>query len=218
MYVEKHYREQEKIEEVRIHNPNPDEIYHKSPQVQKPEKTRLSNVMRHVPSDINIFLPIDGGEDYIIERIGWNMLERMNLPLKDVEGRKFSQISPFYYDILKDSFKEVYETGNLKSMRIFYYISDKIKTLANINIVLDEGEIYVISDLKNTSEYLKSEEEKKQEEDETKANLIEYFSQTGSYYKTRNEFTWTQGIYNIINLSKEPNDSYYNIIFDLVIP
>ena len=218
MYVEKHYRELEKIEEVRIHNPNPDEIYHKSPQVQKPEKTRLSNVMRHVPSDINIFLPIDGGEDYIIERIGWNMLERMNLPLKDVEGRKLSQISPFYYDILKDSFKEVYETGNLKSMRIFYYISDKIKTLANINIVLDEGEIYVISDLKNTSEYLKSEEEKKQEEDETKANLIEYFSQTGSYYKTRNEFTWTQGIYNIINRSKEPSDSYYNIIFDLVIP
>lgn len=218
MHVERHYRELEKIEEVRIYNPDPDEIYHEAPQVQKPEKIRLGKVMRHVPSDINIFLPIDNGEDYIVERIGWNLLERMNVALEDVQGRKLSQISPFYYDILKDTFKEVYDTGKIRCMRIFYYISDKIKTLANINIVLDEGEIYVISDFKNSFEDFRSEEEQKEEEEENKANLIEYFSQTGSYYKTRNEFTWTPGIYNIIHRSKEPSDAYYNIIFDLVIP
>lgn len=218
MHVERHYRELEKIEEVRIYNPDPDEIYHEAPQVQKPEKIRLGKVMRHVPSDINIFLPIDNGEDYIVERIGWNLLERMNVALEDVQGRKLSQISPFYYDILKDTFKEVYDTGKIRCMRIFYYISDKIKTLANINIVLDEGEIYVISDFKNSFDDFRSEEEQKEEEEENKANLIEYFSQTGSYYKTRNEFTWTPGIYNIIHRSKEPSDAYYNIIFDLVIP
>ena len=64
----------------------------------------------------------------------------------------------------------------------------------------------------------KTPEEQKREDDENKANLIEYFSQTGSYYKTRDEYTWTPGIYNIINRSKETSDSYYNIIFDLVIP
>ena len=218
MRVERHYRELEKIEEVRVYNVKPDEIYHESPQVQKPEKIRLSNVMSQVPSDINIFLPIDDGEDYIVERIGWNLLERMNLPLKDVQGRKLSQISPFYYEIFKDNFKEVYETENMKSMRIFYYMSDKIKTLANIKILLDEGKIYAISDLKNTPEDFDNEKGPEEEEDENKANLIEYFSQTGSYYKIRNEYTWTQGIYNIINRSKEPNDAYYNIIFDLVIP
>ena len=218
MHVERHYRELEKIEEVRVYNLDVDEVYQQAPQVMKPEKVRFSNVMKHVPSDINVFLPIDDGEDYILERIGWNMLERMNVNLDDVEGRKFSQVSPFYYDLLKDAFKEVYETKTIKCMRIFYYISDKISTLANMNILLDEGKIFVISDLRNTFKEIKSEEEQKEEDDENKATLIEYFSQTGSYYKTRNEFTWTPGIYNIINRSKEPSDAYYNIIFDLVIP
>ncbi len=218
MHVERQYRELEKIEEVRVYNLNMDEVYNEAPQVKKPEKVRFSNIMKHVPSDINVFLPIDDGDDYIIERIGWNMLERINIGLEDVEGRKFSQISPFYYDILKDAFKEVLDTGKTKGMRIFYYVSDKIRTLANLKIILDEGEIYVISDLKNTFEESKSEAEQKKEEEENKANLIEYFSQTGSYYKTRDEYAWTQGVYNIINRSKEPGDETYNIIFDLVIP
>ena len=218
MHVERQYRELEKIEEVRVYNIDPDELYQEAPQVKKPEKVRFSNIMKHVPSDINVFLPIDDGNDFIIERIGWNLLERANVQLKDVEGRKLSQISPFFYELLNENFKEVLETKKTKSMRLFYYISDKIRTLANVNILCDEGEIYVISDLKSDFEELKTEEEKKQEEDANKANLIEYFSQTGSYYKTRNEFTWTPGIYNIINRSREPGDSYYNIIFDLVIP
>ena len=53
-----------------------------------------------------------------------------------------------------------------------------------------------------------------EDSNDEKANLIEYFSQTGSYYKTHDEFTWTPGIYNIINRSKEASDAYYNIIFE----
>lgn len=218
MHVERQYKELEKIEEVRVYNLNRDDTYQKAPQVKKPKNVRLSNVMKHVPSDINVFQPIDNGEDFLIERIGWNLLERNNTTLEEVEGRKLSQISPFYYDLLKDTFKEVLETGKMKSMRIFYYISDRIRTLANINIISDEGEIYVISDLRNTFNEVKTEEEQKEEEEEHKANLIEYFSQTGSYYKTRNEYAWTPGIYNILNRPKEAGDAYHNIIFDLVIP
>ena len=218
MYVERQYRELEKVEEIRVYNIDPGELYQEAPQVKKPEKVRFSNIMKHVPSDINVFLPIEEGNDFIIERIGWNLLERANVKLKDVEGRKLSQISPFYYELLKESFKEVLGTKNTKNIRLFYYISDRIRTLANVNILCDEGEIYLISDLKSDFEELKTEDEKKEEESENKANFIEYFSQTGSYYKTRNEFTWSPGIYNIINRSKEPNDAYYNIIFDLVIP
>ena len=102
-------------------------------------------------------------------------------------------------------------------MRLFYYLSDKIKTISQVNIVLDEGEIYAISDLKSTFEDFRSGDHE-DTDDENKATLIEYFSQTGSYYKIRNEYTWTPGIYNIINRSKEPNDAFYNIIFDMVIP
>ena len=219
MHIERHYRELEDVEEIHVYNINKVNIVEQgAPQVKKPEKVRFSNIMKHVPSDINVFLPVDDGEDYIVERIGWNLLERMNTKLEDVEGRLLSQISPLYYELFKDAFKEVYDTKKTKTMRLYYHISDRIHSLANINIIRDEDELYAISDFKNTAEEHKSPEEQQLEEEENKANLIEYFSQTGSYYKTRGEFTWTPGIYNIINRSSEPQDRYYNIIFDLVIP
>lgn len=218
MRVERQYRELEKVEEVRVYNINWDEIFIPSPRLKKPEKTRLSNVIRHVPSDINIFNPIEDGNDFIIGRIGWNFLERANVPQEEVAGRRFSQCSPFFYEIFGAALKEAYETRKTKSMRVIYYLSNRIQTLANILITCDEGELYLISDLKTETSDAKSFEEQQREEEESKANLIEYFSQTGSFYKTRNEYTWTPGIYNIINRSKEPSDSHYNIIFDLVIP
>lgn len=217
MHIEKQYRELENVEEVRVYNMDMDEVFHEAEPVRPPEKLRFTNVMKLIPSDINVFLPIDEGGDYIIERIGWNLLERTNVKLVDVEGRKLSQVSPFYNEIFSDAFKEVYETKITKTMRIFYYIRDRIHALANVNIVFDEGKICLISDFKDIHEETKSHEEQEIEE-ENKANLIEYFSQTGSYYKIRGEFTWTPGIYNIINRPKETNDAYYNIIFDLVIP
>lgn len=217
MHIEKQYRELEDIEEIRVYNIDKNDVFKDVPPVKEPKKVRFSNVMSHVPSDINVFLPIGDCEDFIVERIGWNLLERLNLKPEDVTGRLFSEVSPFYYEIFKENFKEVYENGNTKTMRIFYYLSDRIQTLANIHILMDEGEIFAISDLKKADK-IKTPEEQQKEDDENKANLIEYFSHTGSYYKIRNEYTWTPGIYNIINRSKESNDAYYNIIFDLVIP
>ena len=217
MHVERQYRELEKIEEIRVYNIDRDKVFHPSKPVKKLDNVRFSNVMKHVPSDINVFQPMDDG-DFLVERIGWNLLERLNLKLEDVEGRRFSEASPFYCDIFKDIFNEVLETGETKVMRIFYYISDKIVTLANIHILSDEGKIYVVSDLTKAENIIKSVEEQKKEDDENKATLIEYFSQTGSFYKAHDEYTWTPGIYNIINRTKETSDAFYNIIFDLVIP
>ena len=219
MHIEKNFRKLENTEEVHIYNINKvDLINTDAPQVKQPEKIRFGNIMRHVPSDIDVFLPIDDGEDYIVERIGWNLLERTNATLKQVEGRKLSQISPLYYNIFKNAFKEICKTNKTKNMRLYYHISDKIHSIANVSILYDEGEIYCISDFKNTSEELKSKEEEILEDEENKSNLIEYFSQTGSYYKSHGEFTWTPGIYNIINRNSEPQDRYYNIIFDMVVP
>lgn len=218
MHIERQYRELEQIEEVKVYNIHKLDIVRDAPQVKKPEKVRFSNVMKHIPSDINVFSPIDDCDDFIIERLGWNLLQRINMKLEDVEGRKLSQISPFYYELLNKDFKEVYKTNETKVLRIVYYTSDKIQTLANIHILYDEGEIYLISDYKNTEIDEKSLEERQKENDENKANFIEYLSQTGSYYKSREKYAWTPGIYNIINRSKEPQDSFYNIIFDLVIP
>ena len=217
MHVERQYRELEKIEEIRVYNIERNEVFQQSKPVKQLDKVRFSNVMKHIPSDINVFHPIDD-DDFLVERIGWNLLERLNLKLEDVEGRKLSETSPFYYDIFKDTFKEVCETGETKAMRMFYYISDKIVTLANIHILCDEGKIYAISDLTKADNITKTAEEQQKEDDENKATLIEYFSQTGSFYKAHDEYTWTPGIYNILNRTKETSDAFYNIIFDLVIP
>ena len=217
MHVERQYRELEKIDEIRVYNIERNEVFQQSKPVKQLDKVRFSNVMKHIPSDINVFHPIDD-DDFLVERIGWNLLERLNLKLEDVEGRKLSETSPFYYDIFKDTFKEVCETGETKAMRMFYYISDKIVTLANIHILCDEGKIYAISDLTKADNITKTAEEQQKEDDENKATLIEYFSQTGSFYKAHDEYTWTPGIYNILNRTKETSDAFYNIIFDLVIP
>ena len=217
MHIEKQYRELEDIEEIRVYNIDEIDIAKEAPQVKELEKIRFNNIMNHLPSDINVFLPIDDCNDFIVERIGWNLLQRANMNMTDVEGRKLSQLSPFFYDIFKDIFKEVFETDKTKAVRVLYYISDKIHSIANIHVIYEEGKIYSISDYKNTKHEDKSLEEQQREEDESKATLIEYFSQTGSYYKAHDEYIWTPGIYNIINRSREPKDSMYNIIFDLVI-
>ena len=217
MHVEKQYREMEKIEEIRVYNIEKNEVFQEAKKVKELEDIRFSNIMKHIPSDINVFQPLDDG-DYLVERIGWNLLERLNLMPEDVEGRKFSETSPFYFSIFKETFEEVCKTGKTKPMRIFYYISDKIVTLANIHVLYDEGKVYILSDLTKAEHVTKSIEERQKEEDENKATLIEYFSQTGSFYKAHDEYTWTPGIYNIINRSKETSDAFYNIIFDLVIP
>ena len=218
MHIERQFRELEKIEEIRAYNINKINLFEHVPQFQKPKKIPLSNIIRYVQSDVNMFIPIEGEEDYVVNRLGLNILERGNMNLEDVEGRKLSECSPFFYEIFNEPFKEIIKTKEPKAMRIFYYVSDKIQTLTNVHILYDEGNIFIISDHVDGLHDEKSLEEKKIEDDANKSNLIEYFSQTGSYYKIRNEFTWTNGIYNIINRSPESNDAYYNIIFDLVIP
>ncbi|WP_407381209.1 histidine kinase dimerization/phosphoacceptor domain -containing protein [Methanobrevibacter sp.] len=218
MHIERQYRELEDLEEIRAYNINKIDLFEEAPKVKEPEKIPLSNIIKYVQSDVNMFSPIDDGEDYIINRMGWNILERGNINLEDVEGRKLSECSPFFYEILKEPFKEVLETKKPKAMRVYYYISDKIQTLTNVHVLCDDGKLFIISDYVDKNKAEKSDEEKKIEDDANKSTLIEYFSQTGSYYKTRNEYTWTPGIYNIINRTRESNDAYYNIIFDLVIP
>lgn len=218
MHIEKQYRELENIEEVRAYNISNMDLFEVVPQYQKPIKIPFCNIIKYVSSDVNMLIPIDDGEDFVINRLGWNLLQRGNINLKDVEGRKLSECSPFFYKILKEPFNEVMKTKETKAMRIYYYISNKIKTITNLHIIYEENNLFVISDYNDEFAYKKTEEEEKLEDDANKSTIIEYFSQTGSYYMSRNEYTWTPGIYNIINRNRESNDAYYNIIFDLVIP
>ena len=218
MHIEKQFRELENIEEVRAYNISNIDFFEVVPQYQKPIKIPFCNIIKYVQSDVNMFIPIDDGTDFIINRLGSNILQRGNIKLKDVEGRRLSECSPFFYKILKDPFKEVIETKETKAMRIYYYISDKIKTITNLHIIFEENNLFLISDYNDEFANKKTEEEQKLEDDAKKSTLIEYFSQTGSFYRTNGEYAWTPGVYNIINRNRESSDAFYNIIFDLVIP
>ena len=219
MHVERQYRELEKIEEIKVYNVNTLDFYQEAPRVMKPDKVRFSNIMKHVPTDIDVFLPVNEGEDFIIERVGWNILQRANINLEDVEYRLLSQCSPFFYDILIDDLREVYKTGETKALRIFYYISDRVKTLANVHILRDGEEVYLISDFKETKlEPDISAEEQKKQDNENKASLIEYFSQTGSYYKSRDEYVWTPGTLMKTLLEFQHQEAILNIWTHTYIP
>ncbi len=215
MRLEKTYRQLEDIEEVHIYDITESELFRPVPQEFEMFNTPFEKTLEALSNDIDIFVPYDDGNDYIIHRLGLGALMRGEITQKDVAGRLLSKTSPGFYKVLAEPLKEVYETHKTKKMMFYYHFHEKLARFSNVKIVYDMDKIILISDHRD------NEETKLQVPDEgsdEKTNLIEYFSQTGSYYKINDRYTWTQGIYNILNRTREENDEYYNIIFDLVIP
>ncbi|WP_407416341.1 ATP-binding protein [Methanobrevibacter sp.] len=85
MHIEKQFRELVNIEEVRAYNISNIDLFEVVPQYQKPIKIPFCNIIKYVQSDVNMFIPIDDGKDFIINRLGSNILQRGNIKLKDVE-------------------------------------------------------------------------------------------------------------------------------------
>jgi hypothetical protein len=112
---------------------------------------------------------------------------------------------------------EVYTHHNTKNLRFIYYSQGKLKKLSNVKIIFDMGRIFIITHNVDTK-ISKREDVDVGAFDEDRASMMENLSQTGSYYNINGKYTWSQGIYNIINRPKEESDDYYNIVFDLMIP
>lgn len=119
--------------------------------------------------------------------------------------------------MLHDDLMDVYTNRITKKIQFVYYKENKIRIISNTSIFFDMERIFITNDNIdiNMSKRADAEDERF---DEDKSNLLENFSQTGSYHKIDGKYTWSQGIYNIINRGKEEADDYYNIVFDLVIP
>ena len=213
MKVYKAYRKLEDFIEVNIFGINEKKVYNMVDPVIEVDPIPLKKTLRSLPCDMNIFLPYNDGEDFIIEMFGITVLERGNLQPSDAEGRLLSEFSPDFNEILHDILYEVYKTHKTKKMRIQYYENDKLMRFSDVNVLYDSEKVILVSDLKKTIE-----SESPEIENDDKANFIEYFTQTGSYYRINDKYSWTQGIYNIISRPRNSNDEYYNIIFDLVIP
>ena len=214
MRIEKTYRRLEDTEEVNIYDIAESELFQHVPQEFEMPYTPFDKTLNHLSNDLDIFVPYNNGEDFIVHRLGLSALVRGNIQQSDVAGRLLSKTSPGFYKVLKEPLKEVYETHETKKMRFYYHFHEKLARFSNVKIIYDMDKLILISDHRDnreTSLHVPDEADEK-------ANLIEYFSQTGSYYKIKDRYSWTQGIYNIINRGREPNDEYYNIVYDLIIP
>ena len=215
MRIEKTYRQLEDTEEVHMYDIMEEELFQYVPQEYDMFYTPFEKTLNYLSNDLDIFVPVDDGNDFIVHRLGLSALGRGKIKQSDVAGRLLSKTSPGFYQVLKEPLKEVYETHETKNMRFYYHFNEKLARFSNVKVVYDMEKLMLISDHRdNTGTSLTVDDGKYDE----KANLIEYFSQTGSYYKINDRYSWTQGIYNILNRTREPNDEYYNIIFDLVIP
>ncbi len=216
MRIERQYKQLDDTEEIRIYDITEREFFHPAPKEYEITQFPFEKTTNNINIDLDIFVPIDDGEDYIVHHLGRSALIRGNVKLNDVVGRRLSKTSPGYYKILKEPFKEVYKTHKTKKMIFFYHFNEKLARFSNIKILWDMEKVILISDHRNNRDTSSNvSDDAKYDE---KANLIEYFSQTGSYYKINDRYSWTQGVYNILNRSREENDEYYNIVFDLVIP
>ena len=215
MRIEKSYRKLEDIEEVNIYDIKESELFQYVPQEYEIPHTPFEKTLNNLGTDLDIFIPINDGEDFIIHRLGLSALLRGHIKQSDVAGRLLSKVSSGFYAVLKEPLKEVYETNETKKMRFYYHFHEKLARFSNVKIIYDMGKLIIISEHRDNRE---TSFETTADEDEQKVNFIEYFSQTGSYYKINDKYSWTQGIYNILNRKRDENDEYYNIVFDLVIP
>ena len=215
MRIEKTYRQLEDLEEVNIYDIKESELFQYVPQEFEMFYTPFEKTLDNLSNDLDIFVPYNDGEDFIVHRLGLSALVRGHIKQSDVAGRLLSKTSPGFYSILKEPLREVYETHETKKMRFYYHFHEKLARFSNVKIIYDMEKLILISDHRDNEE---SRLHVPEDDYDKKANLIEYFSQTGSYYKIKDRYSWTQGIYNIIDRGREENDEYYNIVFDLVIP
>ena len=218
MNIERRYIRLEDTTEIRIKDITEEDLFKYVDPIYETPKIPFRSVLKNLPCDMDVFMPYKGGEDFIVQTLGVSALERGNLREEDVEGRLLSECSPGYSKLLQDILQEVYTTQETKKLRFLYYQDDKLARLSNVKVVYDLEKVILISELKYTMEKKYEGIEGFEIYDENKSSLIEYFSQTGSYYKINDKYSWTQGVYNIINRSRDENDEYYNIVFELVIP
>lgn len=217
MKITKQYRRLENIEEISVYDIDEAKLYVPSPQEIPVDEVPFPQLISNFHRDVNIFIPFSDRNEFLIKRVGDFLLEWLGVTLDDIRGRRLSKIFPVFYEIFSESLYEVYKTGKSKELRVFYYGKDRLSRMAICEVISERGRVFLIVDHINSDDGIIGTFNVENHE-EDKASMIEYFSQTGSYRKVGGKYSWSQGIYNIINRPREEHDDYFNIVFDLAIP
>ena len=218
MKIEKDYLNLEDVYEIRIFNATEKDFYNSTPQEFDIEDDPIQEFINNISEDVHIFIPYENGKDFIIQKSSSNLLETYNLSQEDVKGRLLSKISPLFFDSLHDNLFESYTNHTTKKIRFVYYDTqnESIKKSTAKIVFYMEKLFIIVTDAYGTIS--NSEGMIDITLDENQNNIMENLSQTGSYYKINGRYTWSQGIYNIINRNKEESDEHHNIVLDLAIP
>ena len=217
MKIEKEYLNLEDVYEIRIFNAAEMDFYSSSPQEFDIEDDPIQEFINNLSEDVHIFIPHENGKDFIIQSMGSNNLETYNISQEDVKGRLLSKISPLFFDILYDCLFEAYTSHTTIKMRFAYYNQNDIIKKITAKIVFYMEKVFVIvANADGTT--INPEGMFDETLDENQNSIMENLSQTGSYYMINGKYTWSQGIYNIINRHKEESDDRHNIVLDLAIP
>ena len=217
MRIEREHRYLEDIDEIRIFDLDKKEFYKPLSEKFDIEDLPIQELLNNVPIDVHTFIPYENGKDFIIQSVGEFTLNHYGCTQDDVKGRLMSKSFPIFFNLIYDDMVEAYENHTTKKIRFVYYRNNKLMIISNTKIFFDFGRVFITNDNFDTNISQRVDKEYRTF-DEDKTNVMESFSQTGSYYKIPGKYTWSQGIYNIINRPKEESDAYYNIVFDLVIP
>ena len=119
MRIEKTYRQLEDIEEVHIYDIAESELFQHVPRQFETPKIPFEKTLDSISNDLDVFIPYNDGEDFIVQRLGLSALLRGNIRQNDVTGRLLSKTSPGFYKVLIEPLRHVYETKESKRM-IFY--------------------------------------------------------------------------------------------------
>ncbi|WP_407421816.1 histidine kinase dimerization/phosphoacceptor domain -containing protein [Methanobrevibacter sp.] len=217
MRVEKQYMQLEGISEIRIYDAGKNDFFKPTPKEFDIKDLPFKGLIDSIPVEIHCLIPYEHGKDFIIQSMGKFILDIFNFNPDDVNGRLFSKLSPLFFKVLYDELLDVYKNHETKEVRFVYYHENKVSKLSNVKILFDMGRLFITSHNVDAKTKTRIDLEYR-DFDEDKNDILENFSQTGSYYLVNGKYMWSQGIYNIINRAKEESDDYFNIVYDLVIP
>ena len=130
MRLEKTYRQLEDMEEVHIYDITENELFRPVPQEFEMFYTPFEKTLNELSNDLDIFVPYDDGNDFIIHRLGLGALMRGAISQKDVAGRLLSKTSPGFYKVLAEPLREVYNTH--KTKKIFHRPEVIIRLMTDI--------------------------------------------------------------------------------------
>ena len=123
MRIEKKYRKLEDTEEVDIYDIKESELFTYVPQEFEIPFIPFENTLNNMSNDLDIFIPYNNGEDFIVQRLGLSALVRGHIKQSDVGGRLLSKTSPGFYKVLQEPLREVYETHKTKKKLTLITIS-----------------------------------------------------------------------------------------------